>query len=82
MYQPVASRWVAVGGAEGVVYVVHEVMYVEGAGCWLSGVGTSPGTWCPKLLREAIRLTHVSLSHSSVSLGVSLGGGWVMSGSW
>ena len=55
---------------------------MEGADCWLLGVGTSPGTWCLKLLRESIRWTHVSLSHSLVSLGVALGGGWVMLGSW
>ena len=58
------------------------VMYVEGAGCWLSGVGTSPGTWCLKLLREAIWWTHVSLFQSLVSLGVALGGGRAMSGWW
>ena len=58
------------------------VMYVEGGGCWLSGVGTSPGTWCLNLLREAIRWTHVSLSHSLVSLGVAHGGGWAMSDLW
>ena len=56
------------------------VMYVEGAGCWSSGMGTSPGTWCRKLLREAIRSTHVSLSRSLVSLKVALGGGWAMLG--
>ena len=58
------------------------VMYVEGAGCWLSGVGTSPGTWSLNLLREAIRSTNVSYSHSLVSLGVALGGGWAMLGLW
>ena len=57
------------------------VMYLERAGCWLSGVGTSPGTWCLKLLREAIRSTHVSLSHYLVSPGVALGRWWAMSGS-
>ena len=57
------------------------VTYVEGAGCWLSGVGTCPGTWFLKLLREAIRSTHVSLSHALVSLRVALGGGWAMLGS-
>ena len=51
------------------------VMYVEGAGCRSSGVGMSPGTWCRKLLREAIRATHVSRSHSLVLSGVALGGG-------
>ena len=56
------------------------VMYVEGAGCWLSGVGTSHRTCFLKLLREAIRPTHVSLSHSLVSLAVALGGGWAMFG--
>ena len=58
------------------------VMYVEGAGCWLSGVGTSPGTWSLKIIREAIWSTHVSLSHSLMTLGVALGGGWAMLGSW
>ena len=58
------------------------VMYVEGAGCWLSGVGTSPGTWSLKLLREAIRSTHVSLSYTLVLLRVALDGGWAMFGSW
>ena len=58
------------------------VMYVGGAGCWLSGVGTYPGTWSLKLLTEDIRSTHVSLSHAVVSLGVALGGGWAMLGSW
>ena len=58
------------------------VMYVEGAGCWLSGVGTSLGSWCLKLLRGAIRSTNVSLSLSLVLLGVALGGGWAMLGSW
>ena len=58
------------------------VMYVEGAGCWLSGLGKSPGTWSLTLLSEAIPSTHVSLFHSLVSLGVALGGGWDMLGSW
>ena len=35
----------------------------------------SPRTWCLKLLREAIRATHVSRSHSLVLLGVALGPG-------
>ena len=48
---------------------------MQGAGCWSSDVGTSAGTWCLKFLREAMRATHVSLSHSLVSLGVALGGG-------
>ena len=56
------------------------VMCVEGAGWWLSGVETSPGTWCLNLLREAIWSTHVSLSHPLVSLGVALGGGWALVG--
>ena len=51
------------------------VMYAEGAGCWLSGVANSPGRWYLKLLREAIRSTNVSLSHSLESLQVALGGG-------
>ena len=54
------------------------VMYVEGAGCRSSGVGMSPGTWCRKLLREAIRAAHVSRSHSLVLSGVAPGGGWRM----
>ena len=57
------------------------VMYVEGAGCCSSGVGMSPGTWCRKLLSEAIRATHVSRSHSLVLSGVASGGGWAMLGS-
>ena len=57
------------------------IMYVEGAGCLLSGVGTSPRTWSLKLLGEAIQLTHVSLSHALVLLRVALGGGWAMLGS-
>ena len=77
MYHPVASCCVVVGGGEGVVYVVH-----EGPGFWLSGVGTSPGTWSLKVLREAIWSTHVSLSHALVSLGMALGRGWAMLGSW
>ena len=48
---------------------------MEGAGCCSSGVGMSPGTWCRKLLREAIRATHVSRSHSLVLSGVASGGG-------
>ena len=55
-------------------------MYVERAGCWLSGVETSPGTWSLKLPREAIWSTPVSLSHARVSLGVALGAGWAMLG--
>ena len=57
------------------------VMYVEGAGCRSSGEGMSPGTWCRKLLREAIRAIHGSRSHSFVFSGVALGGGWAMLGS-
>ena len=57
------------------------VMYVEGVGCRSLGVGMSPGTWCRKLLREAIRATHVSRSHSLVLSGVAPGGGWAMLGS-
>ena len=79
---PVASWCVVVGGGEGVVPIVHEGHVRARGGCLSSGVGTSPGTWCLKLLREAIRSTHVSLSHSLVSLGVALGGWWAMSGSW
>ena len=48
---------------------------MEGAGCCSSGVGMSPGTWCRKLLREAILATHVSRSHSLVLSGVAPGGG-------
>ena len=51
------------------------VMYVEGAGNRSSGVGMSPGTWCRKLLREAIRATHVSCSHFLVLWGWRWGGG-------
>ena len=82
MHHPVASWCVVVGGGEGVVQIVHEG-HVRGGG-WLLVVrlGTSPGTWCRKLLREAIRATHVSRSHALVSLGVALVGGWAMSGSW
>ena len=54
---------------------------MERAGCQSSGVGMSPGTWCLKLLREAIRATHVPRSDSLVSLGVALGGGSAMLGS-
>ena len=54
---------------------------MEGAGCCSSGVGMSPGTWCLKLLREAIRATHVSRSHSLVLSGVASGGGRAMLGS-
>ena len=54
---------------------------MEGAGCRSSGVGTSPGTWCLKLLRGAFRATHVPRSHSLVLLGVALGGAWAMLGS-
>ena len=81
VHHPVVSWCVVVGGGEGVVQIVHE-SHVRGGG-WrrLSGVGMSPGTWCRKLLREAIRATHVSRSHSLVLLGVALGGGWAMLGS-
>ena len=48
---------------------------MEGAGCRSSGPGMSPGTWCRKLLREAVRATHVSRSHSLVLSRVALGGG-------
>ena len=58
------------------------VMYLEGAGCGLSELGTSPGTWSLKLLPEAIRSIHVSLCPSLVSLGVALGWGWAMLGLW
>ena len=54
---------------------------MEGADCRSSGVGMSPGTWCLKLLREAIRATHVARSHCLVSLGVALVGGWAIMGS-
>ena len=43
------------------------IMYVEGAGCWLSGVGMSPGTWSLKLLREVTHSNHGLLSHAPVS---------------
>ena len=82
VYHPVASWCVVVGGAGGVVYVVHEG-HVRGGG-WLLVVGDGDVsrdvvlTW----LREAIRLTHVSFSHALVSLGVALGGGRAMLGSW
>ena len=56
------------------------VMYVEGAGCWLFRMGTSPRTWSLKLLMEAIWSTHVSLCHALVSL--ALVGGCAMLGSW
>ena len=58
------------------------VMYVERAGCWLSEMGATPGKWSLKLVREAVRSTPVSLSDALVSLGVALGGGWAMLGSW
>ena len=58
------------------------VMYVEAAGCWLSGARTSPGTWSLKLPREAIRPTHILLFHTMVLVGVVLGGGWAMLSSW
>ena len=58
------------------------VMYLEWAGCWLSRIGMSPGTWSLKLLREVTRLTHVVLSHAMVSVGLVLGAGWAMLGSW
>ena len=48
---------------------------MEGAGCWLSGVGMSPMTWSLKLLREATRSNNFLLSHAMVSVGVVLGGG-------
>ena len=82
VHHPVASWCVVVGRGEGVVQIVHEG-HVRGGG-WLLVVrgGDDPGTSCLKLLREAIRATHVTLSHFFVSLGVALGGGWAMSGSW
>ena len=58
------------------------VMYDVRAGCWLSGVGTSPSTWSMKLLRETIWSTHISLSHALVSAGVALGRGRALFGSW
>ena len=54
---------------------------MEGGCLWSLEMGLSPGTWCLKLLREAIRATHVSRSHSLVLLGVALGGAWAMLGS-
>ena len=76
VHHPVASWCMVVGGGEGVVQIVHEG-HVRGGG-WLLVVrgGDGPGTWCLKLFRLAIRATHVSLSHSLVSLGV----GWVGDG--
>ena len=59
-----------------------KVMYMEGTGCWLSGVGTSPGTRSLKLLGEATMSTNVLLSHAMESVGVVLGGEWAMFGSW
>ena len=81
VHHPVASWCVVVGGGLGVVQIVHEG-HVPGGG-WLLvvGGGMSPGTLCLQLLREAIRGTHVSRSHSLVLLGVALGGGWAMLGS-
>ena len=58
------------------------VMYVEGAGYWLTWVGTSPATWSLQLLRETIRSIHVLLSYAMVSSGVVLGGGLAMLGFW
>ena len=82
MYQPGAS-WCVVVGVERVQCMLYMmVMYVEGAGCWLFGVKTLPGMWSLKLLREAIRSTHVLLSHAMVSVGVVLARGWAMFGSW
>ena len=50
------------------------VMYVEGAGSWLSGVGKTSGRWSLKLLREAKQSIHVPISHALVSVGVVVGG--------
>ena len=76
MYHPSAGRCVVVGGGEGVVCVVHEG-HVRGKG-WLMvvGGGDVPGTWSLKLLREATRSTHVSLSHALVPVGVGDGPCW------
>ena len=81
MYHPVVCGCVVGGGGEGVVQIVHEGHVRGGGWLLLVGVGMSPGTWCRKLLREAIRATHVSRSHSLVLLGVASGGGWAMLGS-
>ena len=81
VYHPGAGCRVVGGCGEGVVYVVHEG-HVRGGG-WLLvvGVGTSPGMWSLRLLQEAIRSTHIYLSHALVSAGVTLGGGRAMLGS-
>ena len=53
------------------------VMYVEGAGCWLLGVGTSPGTWSLKMLSHGVDwggagwgVGHVGLVVADAALGV------------
>ena len=81
MYHPVVCGCVVGGCGEGVVQIVHEG-HVRGGG-WLLLVwgGDVPREWCRKLLREAIRATHVSHSHSLVLSGVASGGGWAMLGS-
>ena len=82
MYHPGAGWCVVVGGGEGVVYVVHEG-HVRGGG-WLLVVGGADVArdGVLKLLREATRSTHVSLSHALVSVGLALGGRWAMLGTW
>ena len=82
VYHSVVCGCVVGGGGEGVVQIVHEGHVRGGGWLLLVGVGMSPGTWCRKLLREAIRATHVSRSHSLVLSGVASGRGWAMSGSW
>ena len=77
VYHPVASWCVVVGGGEGVVYVVLEG-HVRGG--WLLVVGA--GDVFRDLVPEVAQRGHVSLSQSLVSLGMALGGGWAMSGSW
>ena len=78
VHHPAVSWCVVVGGGEGAVvgWIVHE-SHVRGGG-WLPVVG---GGDVRKLLRESIRATHVSRSHSLVLSGVALGGGWAMLGS-
>ena len=81
VYHPVVSGCVVVNGGEGIVQIVHEG-HVGGGGLLpVVRGGMSPGTWCRKLPREAIRATHVSRSHSLVLSGVVPGGGWAMLGS-
>ena len=75
VYHPVVSGCVVVGGGEGVVQIVHEGHVRGGGWLLLVGGGDVTGTWCRKLLREAIRATHVSRAHSLVLSVVAPGGG-------